>query len=133
MPDSDLRSSARAFLATARGFALASVAVLIVSFVTAGELVQLHELEDIHGGAAIALHVVTAGLTVVLAGLAYARRSAWWTAVVAGLACIYSFIQAALGEGDTLKFHIPGALFLAVAVVWLTAWLFSPAAADRDR
>ena len=36
MPDSDLRSSARAFLATARGFALASVAVLIVSFVTAG-------------------------------------------------------------------------------------------------
>lgn len=131
MPESDVATSARSFLVTSRGFALATVAVLIVSFVTAGELVQLHGLEDIHGGAAIALHVVTGGLTAALAGLAYSRRRGWWTAVVAGLAFIYSFIQAALGEGDLLKFHIPGALLLVVAVVWLTAWLFSPSASDR--
>lgn len=131
MPEGDVRTSAKAFLVTARGFALASVAVLIVSFVTAGELVQLHELEDIHGGAAIALHVVTGGLTVALAGAAYYRRSGWWTVVVAGLAFVYTFIQAALGEGDLLKFHIPGALFLVAAVVWVTAWVFSPSASDR--
>ncbi|MCG7595715.1 hypothetical protein ACXYX3_20070 [Mycobacterium sp. C3-094] len=133
MPKGDVRNSATAFLTTARGFALATVAVLIVSFVTAGELVQLHELEDIHGGAAIALHVVTAGLTAALAGLAYHRRSGWWTVILAGLAFVYSFIQAALGEGDTLKFHIPGALFLVAAIVWLTAWLFSPSATDPGR
>ncbi|MEH3141345.1 MAG: hypothetical protein PGN37_14440 [Mycobacterium kyogaense] len=51
--------------------------------------------------------------------------------MVAGLAFVYSFIQAALGEGDLLKFHIPGALLMVVAVVWVTAWLFSSSVADR--
>ncbi|TRW78546.1 hypothetical protein FK535_24605 [Mycolicibacterium sp. 018/SC-01/001] len=131
MPETNAGTSANAFLTTARGFAVASVVVVIVLFVTAGELVQLHELKDVHGGAAIALHVVTAGLTAALAGLAFYRRRGWWTVVVAGIAFVYSFIQAALGEGDTLKFHIPGALLIVGTIVWVTAWVFSSAASDR--
>lgn len=133
MAETDERTSPKPFLVTARGFALASVAVVIVLFVTAGELVQAHELEDVHGGAAIALHVVTAGLTAALAGLAYSRGRGWWTAVIAGLVFVYSFVQASLGEGGTLNLHIPGAFFIVAATVWLTVWLFSPSAADRVR
>ncbi len=83
MPDSDLRSSARAFLATARGFALASVAVLIVSFVTAGELVAVARTRDIHGVCRDCTARRHRRLDRRTGGLAYARRSAWWTAVVA--------------------------------------------------
>lgn len=127
------RTSSKPFLVTARGFALATIAVVVVLFVTAGELVQADALEDLHGGAAIALHVVTAGLTAALAGLAYSRGRGWWAAAVAGLVLVYSFVQAYLGDEGMLNLHIPGALFIVVATVWLTAWLFSPSATDRVR
>lgn len=126
MAGTDARTSARPFLLTARGFALASVAVVVVLFLTAGALVQNHRLEDVHGGAAIALHVVTGGLMTALAGFAYARGRGWWAAVVAGVMFVYSFVQASLGDGGTLNLHIPGALIIVGATVWLTAWLFSP-------
>lgn len=52
---------------------------------------------------------------------------------VAGLVLVYSFVQAYLGDEGMLNLHIPGALFIVVATVWLTAWLFSPSATDRVR
>lgn len=117
-------SSVRPFLLAARVFALATVLVVFVSFGTAGLLVQEGRAEDVHGYAAIALHVVTGGLLVSLAGLVYAQRRHWWVAIVAAVLFIYTFIQAALGEGATLSLHIPGALLVAAVTVWLTTWLF---------
>lgn len=121
------RTSSRPFLITARAFALATVAVIVVLFGTAGTLVQLGELEDIHGVAAIALHVVTGGLMVALAGLAYSRQRGWWAAAVAGVIFVYSFVQAALGEGATLRYHVPGSLVIVAGTIWLTVWLLSSA------
>lgn len=127
MPSVETQTSSRPFLLTARAFALATLAVVVVLFGTAGALVQAGELKDIHGGAAIALHVVTGGLMVALAGLAYSRQRGWWTAVFAGVIFMFTFVQAALGEGRTLNFHIPGSLLIVAGTVWLTAWLMSPA------
>ncbi|WP_234789311.1 hypothetical protein [Mycolicibacterium monacense] len=94
-------------------------------FGTAGVLIQEGRAEDVHGYAAIALHVATGGLTVGLAGMTYERRRHWWTVAVALALFVYTFVQAALGEGTTIYLHIPGALFVAAATVWLTAWLFT--------
>ena len=127
MPPADTQLSPRPFLLTARAFALATVAVVIVLFVTAGRLVAAGELKEVHGIAAIVLHVVTGGLMVALAGLAYSRGRGWWAAVVAAAIFAYSFLQAALGEGSTLSFHIPGALLIVGGTIWLTVWLLSPA------
>jgi hypothetical protein len=133
MEPADPRTSPRPFLLTARFFALATVAVVVVLFGTAGALVQAGELKDVHGAAAIVLHVVTGGLTVALAGLAYSRGRGWWAAVVAVVIFAYSFVQAALGEGATLRVHVPGSLLIVAGSIWLTVWLLSPAAADSKR
>ncbi|WP_422747769.1 hypothetical protein ACN27E_07145 [Mycobacterium sp. WMMD1722] len=115
--------SARPFLLAARVFAVATVLVVFVSFGTAGVLVQQGRAEEVHGYAAIALHVVSAGLLVSVGGLVYERRRHWWAAIVAALLLIYTFIQAALGDSGRLSLHIPGALLVAGAAVWLTTWL----------
>lgn len=120
------------WLTTARVFAVLSVLVVCVSFTTAGFLVGRGEAKDIHGYAAIALHVATAGLTVGLAGFVYERRRHWWAVVVAALLLIYTFIQAALGEGSSLYLHIPGALLVAATTVFLTVWLFTSNAVVRQ-
>lgn len=129
MTSTETRPSPRPFLMTARGFALATVVVIVVLFGTAGAIVQAHELKDVHGGAAIALHVVTAGLAAALAGLAYSRSRGWWTAALATAMFVFTFIQASLGKGPTLGIHVPGSLLIVVTTIWLTAWLFSSAAA----
>jgi hypothetical protein len=130
MEPADPRTSSRPFLLTARFFALVTVAVVVVLFGTAGALVQAGELKEVHGAAAIVLHVVTGGLTVALAGLAYSRGRGWWAAVVAAVIFAFSFVQAALGEEATLRIHIPCSLLIVAGSIWLTVWLLSPAAAD---
>lgn len=113
------------WLTAARLFAVLTLLVVVVSFGTAGVLVQRGQAEELHGYAAIALHVATAGLTVGLAGMVYERRRHWWSVVVAGLLLSYSFIQASLGEGMLLYLHIPGALLVAAGAMLLTVWLFT--------
>jgi hypothetical protein len=107
---------------------VANLGVVAVLFVTAGALVQAGELIDIHGVAAIALHVTSGVLTLTLAGLARSRRHGWWAAGLAFALFVFSFVQAYLGEGPTLDSHVPGALAVTIASVWLVSWLFG-----RDR
>lgn len=128
MPSADQQAPSRPFVLTARFFAVATIVVVIALFGTAGALVQSGELEDVHGAAAIVLHVVTGGLMVALAGVAYSRGRGWWSAVLAFVIFAFSFVQASLGEGPTLRFHVPGSLVIVVGTVWLTVWLFSAAA-----
>ncbi|CAN3130440.1 hypothetical protein ACNUDN_21145 [Mycobacterium sp. smrl_JER01] len=130
MPTAELGHSSRPWLLAARAAAVTSVGVVLVLFVTAGELVQNHALEDVHGAAAIVLHVVTGALATTLAGLAHSRGRGWWSAALAGLLFAYTFVQAYLGEGTTLALHIPGSLAVAGAAVWLTAWLFCAVVAE---
>ncbi|MDA2892652.1 hypothetical protein PDG61_17155 [Mycolicibacterium sp. BiH015] len=127
MPSADQQMSSRPFVLAARFFAAATIVVVVALFGTAGALVQSGELKDIHGAAAIVLHVVTGGLMVALAGLAYSRRRGWWSAVIAFVVFAFSFVQASLGEGPTLRIHVLGSLVIVVATVWLTVWLFSGA------
>lgn len=117
------------FLLASRAFAIATLGVVIALFCTAGAMIQSQQLKDIHGVAAIALHVVTAGLTLALGGLAFSRERGWWAAGLAGALFVFTFAQAYLGEGTTLAIHIPGALAVVASAVWLTAWVFSAAPA----
>jgi hypothetical protein len=120
------------WIGAARLFAVLTLLVVCVSFGTAGVLIQRGQAEEVHGYAAIALHIATAGLTVGLAGFVYEQRRHWWTVVVAALLLIYTFVQAALGEGASLYLHVPGALLVAAATVWLTAWLFTSKSVVRQ-
>jgi hypothetical protein len=112
-------------LLAARCLAALTLAVVAVLFVTAGELVQAGNLLEVHGGAAIALHVTTGLLTLTLAALARQRGQGWGATAVALALFAYSFLQAYLGEGPTLAIHVPGALLVAGASVWLVFWLFA--------
>ena len=77
-----------------------------------------------HGAGAVVLHVVT-GLTALAAGwLGGVRGGPWWPAVLAAAAFGFTFVQAAFGEISGLVVHLPGAMALTVAAVWLTAWSF---------
>lgn len=111
-------------LLSSRCLAAATLGVVTVLFVTAGELIQAGELRDIHGGAAIALHVVSGALALTLSGLAQRRQYGWWAAGLAFALFGFSFVQAYLGKGFTLALHIPGALAVTVASMWLLLWLF---------
>ena len=132
MPSADQQMSSRPFLLTSRFFAVATIVVVVALFGTAGALVQSGELKEVHGASAIVLHVVAGGLMVALAGLAYSRGRGWWSAVVAFVILAFSFLQASLGEGSTLRFHVPGSLVIVLGTAWLTVGLFSAAAVDGN-
>jgi hypothetical protein len=112
------------WLTIARACAVAVLLNVAVLFVTAGMLVQEGSLEEVHGGAAIALHVFTGGLALALLALAAQRRHGWWAASSAVVLFVYTFLQAYLGKGRTLYLHIPGAFLVIIVSVWLAAWLF---------
>lgn len=104
--------------------AVVNVAVVIVLFLTAGTLVQEGRLLDVHGYAAIALHVSSGVLSLALLALAWRTKAGGWAAGFAVVLFVYSFVQAYLGKTMTLYVHIPGALLVAAVSIWLTAWLF---------
>jgi hypothetical protein len=116
-------------LNVARVFAVLNVAVVIVLFLTAGKLIQEGLLLDVHGYAAIALHVSSGVLTLALLAFAWRTKRGWWAAGLAAVLFAYSFLQAYLGKGFTLYLHIPGALLVAALSIWVTAWLFDRRAA----
>lgn len=120
------------WLLLSRIFAVLTVLVVLGSFVTAGLLIQEARALDVHGAAAIALHVTTGLLALSLAGLAMRQRSHWWAPGLAFVLFAYSFLQAWLGKGMTIYLHIPGALLVSVAAVWLTAWVFTAKLADQN-
>ena len=112
------------WLTASRCLAALTVAVVVILFVTAGALIQAHQFEDVHGAAAIALHVSTGALAVALAGLAWQRRTGWWAAGLAAALFAFTFVQAYLGDGTTLAAHVPGALLVTATSISLTCWLF---------
>ena len=108
----------------ARAVALLTVSALGLLFTSAGVLVQDGTSLDVHSSAAIALHVLTGVLALVLGWRAWATRRGRWAAVVALVLFGATFAQASLGGSSTLAFHIGVALVLTVLCTWLAAWTF---------
>ena len=102
-----------------------SVVVLLVQFVTAGQMLADHGgARDGHAAGAIALHVV--GLLLVVATALHARAGgARWPVVVSAAVFVAGFVQAAVGDAGDMGAHVPGALVLTVGTVWVTAWAFT--------
>lgn len=119
----DLQISGRLLL-LARAVALVTVSALGLLFTSAGVLVQDGTSLDVHRSAAIALHVLTGVLALVLGWRAWATRRGRWAAVVALVLFGATFAQASLGGSSTLAFHIGVALVLTVLCTWLAAWTF---------
>lgn len=125
MVESDVSPRLRAGLMASRVFAVVTVVLIVVIFLTAGQLIQNYQAEDIHGTAALLLHFATGGLALSLVVVALARRRGWWAAAVAIALFAFTFVQASLGTGALLYLHIPGSLAVTVAAAGLAVWLFS--------
>lgn len=112
-----------------------SVLTLCWQFITAGQLFPRGGPLDLHAAGAIVLHLLT-GLTA-LAAFWHRRTTGGptWPTVLAAVVFVLSFVQAYYGDRGTLEVHIPGALVLTIATVWLTSWTFfttaSPATPTR--
>lgn len=106
---------------TRRGLQAAAVLSLLAvgwQFVTAGQLVGAGQALGLHAGGALALHVATA-LAVVAAVLHARAGGSKGVAVLAGVLFALTFLQAWSGSHWPLTVHVPLALAVVVAAVWL--------------
>ena len=107
--------------------AVLTVLNLAYQFITAGQLLSGAAPEWLHAGGAVTLHVFS-GVAAIAAALLWRRGGApTWLAALAGVSFVSTFVQAALGGYDTLALHVPGAMVLTVAAVWLAVASFGPA------
>jgi hypothetical protein len=132
LSDEKARTTAVPRTATLTAVQVTAVLTLLAvafQFVTAGELLANHPgVLEVHGGGAIALHVIS-GLTVVAAALHWRRRGITvWPAVLAAVLFVLTFIQAELGDRGVMWAHVPCAMILTVGVVWLVVWSFGRSA-----
>lgn len=112
-------------LIAARCAVVLSLASLGGLFLSAGQVVKNGVGLDLHGSAALALHVTTgllAGLLLVRAAL---TRTGVWAAMTAVVLFGLTFLQAALGGPGTVDVHVVGSLAAVVLCTWLCAWAFA--------
>lgn len=114
---------------TLRAAVTVTAALFVLQALTGGEyLVGNAGALDIHGPAAIAIHVVTGLQTLAAALLWRATRGPWWPLGVTAGVFVLSFVQAKLGGGDTLDSHLPLAVLLLVGEMLVLSWAWSRAA-----
>ena len=106
--------------------ATASVVVIVLQGVTAGEILSRSRIAvTLHFGGAFAVHICT-GLTALAAFLlARRRRVSWWPTGVAVAVFVVSFAQAAFGKAGLLSVHVPLALLLLVGSVVVMVWSYA--------
>jgi hypothetical protein len=91
---------------------LAVLAILWQGATAGGILMRSRASFELHEVGAIAVHVLT-GLTAIAAFLVWrTARGALWPTVLAAVVFVASFVQAALGDDETMWAHVPGALLL---------------------
>lgn len=123
-------SAAPAASTTATGVRWAlrvTVTVLAALFVlqgfTGGDyLVGNEAAMDLHEPGATTIHVVSGLQTLIAALLWGAARGPLWPTVLSALVFGLSFVQAEIGGGDTLDYHLPLAMLLLIAVSWVLVW-----------
>lgn len=109
----------------ARIAAILTLAAVTVLFASAGLLVQDARGLDVHGVGAVAIHVFSGILAVLLAVRSWRTRSGLPAAAAAIALFGLTFAQAALGNYLTLALHVVGALVVAVLAAWLAYWTFT--------
>ncbi|MCH8560735.1 hypothetical protein [Nesterenkonia sp. DZ6] len=117
--------SSPALLRAARGLALANFVALGLLFASAGLYVQDFRGLDVHGVAAVGLHITSGALALALVLRAWGTKTGLIPAVTAVLLFVLTFLQALVGSAMTLTLHFSGALVLAAMATWLIAWAFS--------
>lgn len=118
--------SARHLLLLSRVLAVLTLVALVSLFGSAGVLVQDGTGLNLHGTAAVSLHVLSGLLALALALRAWASGTGLWVAITAVCASLLTYGQAELGGTATLAFHIVGSLVLAMLFTAVTAWSFMP-------
>jgi uncharacterized membrane protein len=115
-----------------------TVLELLVQYVTAGQLIgpaHDHAARELHETGAVVLHVLSGLTTLAAITLWRVHRSPVWPAVLSVVVFVLTFVQAYLGEEDTLYLHVPGAMILTLGSVWLLVWSFTgePARGEAGR
>jgi hypothetical protein len=108
--------------------AVLTVVELLVQYVTAGQMVgpaHSHDAHELHETGAVVLHVLSGLTTVAAIALWRLRPAPAWPAVLSAVVFVLTFVQAYLGDDETLYLHVPGALVLSVGSVWLAVWGFT--------
>lgn len=98
--------------------------LFVLQGLTGGEYLVGNEavLDLLHSPGATAIHIVS-GLQMVIAGvLWFVGGGPVWPTVLSALVFGVSFLQASLGHGNTLDYHVPLAMVLLVAVTWVLVW-----------
>ncbi|NMO88532.1 hypothetical protein [Actinomycetospora sp. TBRC 11914] len=125
------RAATTPALRAVQALAVLTVLELAWQFATAGEMVgRSHSrgAHELHSAGAIVLHVLTGLLTIAAVAYWRGRGAPLWPAVLAAVVFVLTFVQAYLGDDETLYLHVPGALVLTVGSVWVLAWSFTPGA-----
>jgi hypothetical protein len=105
---------------------VAVLAILWQGATAGGLLMQARTFLDLHEAGAVAVHVLT-GVAALLAFLAVrATRGPRWPAALGALVFVASFVQAALGDDETMWAHVPGALLLMLGSAVLLVWAWRP-------
>ena len=118
---------ARGLVNAARTAAALAVAAILWQGATAGQLLERNRtFLRLHEVGAIATHVLTglAALTVFL--LWRTARDRLWPVVAAVVVFAASFVQAALGDDETMWAHVPGALLLMLGSTAVLVWTLLP-------
>jgi hypothetical protein len=116
------RSAARTALQIT---AVLSALELLFQGATAGQIISRREgIVPVHGGGAIAFHVLSALMLISAAAVWRAERGAVWPTVVSALVFILGLVEAYLGDSGILTVHVPIAILLALGTACVLAWSF---------
>lgn len=89
--------------------------------------------EGVHGGGAIAFHVVSALMTISAAMLWRATRGSISPTVISALVFLIGLLQADFGRRGVLAVHVPLALALTIGTAWVLTWSFLGGRPARHR
>jgi hypothetical protein len=105
---------------------LAVLAILWQGATAGGILMRSRTSFELHSAGAIAVHLFT-GLTAIAAVLLWRRaHGALWPTVLSAVVFVASFVQAALGDDETMWAHVPGALLLMLGSAAVLVWALLP-------
>jgi hypothetical protein len=112
---------------------LAVLAILWQGATAGGILMHTSTSLDLHEAGAIAVHVLTG--VAALAAFVFWRtaHSSLVFPVVGAMVFVASFVQAALGDDETMWAHVPGALLLMLGSAALLVWAWLPTRVGAHR
>jgi uncharacterized membrane protein len=121
------RTRSQPMVSALRAAALLAVLAILWQGATAGGILTNHRISfELHEAGAVAVHILT-GITALTAfALWRTARTGLWPAVLAAVVFAASFVQAALGDDETMWAHVPGALLLMLGSAVLLGWAWLP-------